>query len=473
MNTAPDPNRWKALALLSIASFMVILDASIVGVALPSIERDLGVAATDLQWVVSGYALSFGGLLLFGGRAADLLGRRRIFMIGTGLFALASLASGLAASAEILIAGRVLQGISAALMSPSALSILVTAFAEGAERNKALGVWGAVGALGGTAGVLVGGPVTSELGWEWIFFINIPVAVGLVALSPTILRESRGMIGRRTFDIAGAVTITAALVLLVYAVVEAPQAGWASAQTLIPIAASVALAGLFGAIESRSAAPLMPLRVLGSRTLVGGNLVLAAVGMLAFGVNVILTLYAQQVLGYSPLEFGFASAVVPVMATVGSVVGQSVITKVGFRSIALGGLVLMGIGSALLSQVSANGSYLGDLFIGLLVFGPGLGAAYVAASVATVSGVDEADAGLAAGLNNASFQIGGALGVAILASVAIAQTEGSEPLAALTAGFQSAFAAAIAFAAFGILAGVTFLGKARRTAEAVPEPAAA
>jgi EmrB/QacA subfamily drug resistance transporter len=473
MNTALDPNRWKALALLSIASFMVILDASIVGVALPSIQRDFGVDAADLQWVVSGYALSFGALLLLGGRAADLLGRRRIFMIGTALFALASLASGLAASAPVLIAGRVLQGISAALMSPSALSILVTAFAEGTERNKALGVWGAVGALGGTAGVLVGGPVTSELGWQWIFFINIPVAIALVALSPAVLHESRGALGRRTFDIAGAVTVTASLVLLVSAVVQAPQAGWASAETVSLIAASVALAGLFGAIESRSAAPLMPLRVLASRTLVGGNLVLAAVGMLAFGVNVILTLYAQQVLGYSPLEFGLASAVVPVMATLGSVLGQSAINRVGFRSIALGGLVLMALGSALLSQVSAHGSYLGDLFLGLLVFGPGLGAAYVAASIATVAGVDEADAGLASGLNNASFQVGGALGVAILSSIAIAQTEGEEPLVALTAGFQSAFAAAIAFAAFGILAGVALFAKVRRMGGAVPAPAAA
>jgi EmrB/QacA subfamily drug resistance transporter len=473
MNTQLDPNRWKALAVLAIASFMVILDASIVGVALPSIGRDFGVTAEDLQWLVSGYALSFGGLLLLGGRAADLLGRRRIFMVGTGLFALASLLSGLATSEAILIGGRVLQGLSAALMSPSALSILVTTFAEGAERNKALGVWGAVGALGGTAGVLVGGPITSALGWEWIFFINIPVAVGLVALSPLVLRESRAGLERRTFDLGGAVTITAALVLLVYAVVEAPQVGWTSAETLIPIVASLALAGLFGAIESRSTAPLMPLRVLRSRTLVGGNLVLAAVGMLAFGVNVILTLYAQQVLGYTPVEFGLAAAVVPVMATVGSVVGQSVITKVGFRSIAVGGLGLMGLGSLLLGQVSAHGTYLGDLFIGLLVFGPGLGAAFVAASVATVSGVEEADAGLASGLNNASFQIGGALGVAVLSSVAIAQTEGSDPLVALTAGFQSAFTAAIAFAVLGMVAGVLLLGKARATGEAIPEPASA
>jgi MFS family permease len=333
-------------------------------------------------------------------------------------------------------------------------------------------VWGAVGGLGGTAGVLVGGPITSALGWEWIFYINGPVAAGLIALSPVVLRESRAALTQRSFDVAGAVTITASLVLLVYAVVEAPQAGWTSPETLTPIAASVVLAGLFGAIESRSAAPLMPLRVLRSRTLVGGNLVLAAVGMLAFGVSIILTLYAQQVLGYTPLQFGLASAVVPVMATVGSVIGQSIISKAGFRSIALGGLTLMGIGSLLLGHVSAGGSYLGELFLGLLVFGPGLGAAYVAASIATVSGVDEADAGLASGLNNASFQIGGALGVAILSSVAIAHTEASTPVA-LTAGFQSAFTAAIAFAAFGIVAGAILLGTTRRTRGAVPEPAAA
>jgi EmrB/QacA subfamily drug resistance transporter len=473
MNTDLDPNRWRALALLAIASFMVILDASIVLVALPSIETDLGFSPADLQWVVSGYALSFGGLLLLGGRTADLLGRRRMFMIGTGVFALASLASGLATSEAVLIGGRVLQGVSAAIMSPTALSILVTTFAEGPERNKALGIWSAVGGLGGTAGVLVGGPLTSALGWEWIFFINVPVAVVLIALSPVLLRESRAALERRSLDLGGAVTITASLVLLVYAVVTAPQAGWTSPRILVLIASSVALAGLFGAVESRSAAPLMPLRVLRSRTLVGGNLVLVAIGMLAFGVSFILTLYAQQVLGYTPLQYGLASAVVPVMATVGSVIGQSVVTKIGFRAIALGGLGLMGLGSLLLAHVSANGSYLGDLFLGLLVFGPGLGAAFVAASIATVSGVDEAEAGLASGLNNASFQIGGALGVAILSTVAVAHADGGEPLAALTAGFQSAFGAAIAFAAFGILAGAILLGKARRTSAAVPEPAAA
>jgi EmrB/QacA subfamily drug resistance transporter len=473
MNTELDPNRWKALVLLSIASFMVILDASIVLVALPSIESDLGFSAANLQWVVSGYALSFGGLLLLGGRTADLLGRRRMFMVGTAVFALASLASGLATSEAVLIGGRVLQGVSAAIMSPTAMSILVTTFAEGPERNKALGVWSAVGGLGGTAGVLVGGPLTSTLGWEWIFFINVPVAVGLIALSPVLLRESRAALERRSLDLGGAVTITASLVLLVYAVVTAPQAGWTSPRILLLIAASVALAGLFGAIESRSAAPLMPLRVLRSRTLVGGNLVLVAIGALAFGVSFILTLYAQQVLGYTPLEYGFASAVVPVMATVGSVVGQSVVTKIGFRGIAVGGLGLMALGSLLLAQVSANGSYLGDLFLGLLVFGPGLGAAFVAASIATVAGVDEAEAGLASGLNNASFQIGGALGVAILSTVATAHADGGESVAALTAGFQSAFAAAIAFAAFGILAGAILLGKARRTGSAVPAPAAA
>jgi EmrB/QacA subfamily drug resistance transporter len=468
-----DPKRWKALALLSIASFMVILDASIVLVALPSIESDLGLSASSLQWVLSGYALSFGGLLLLGGRTADLLGRRRMFMVGTGLFALASLASGLATSEEVLIGGRVLQGVSAAIMSPTALSILVTTFPEGAERNKALGVWSAVGGLGGTAGVLVGGPITSGLGWEWIFFINIPVAAALIGLSPALLRESRAALERRSFDVAGAAAVTASLVMLVYAVVEAPEAGWTSPQTLLLVVASVALAGLFAVIESRSAAPLMPLRVLRSRTLVGGNLVLLVVGMLAFGVSFILTLYAQQVLGYTPLEYGLASAVLPVMATVGSVTGQSIVTKTGYRRMAIGGLGLMGLGSLLLTSVSAHGSYLGDLFLGLLVFGPGLGAAFVAAAIATVAGVDDAEAGLASGLNNASFQIGGALGIAILASVAVAQTDGSDPLTALTAGFQSAFAAAVVLAAAGILVAAILLGEGRRTGAAVPEPAAA
>jgi EmrB/QacA subfamily drug resistance transporter len=472
--TAPDPRRWKALALLCTAFFMVILDSSIVVVALPSIDADLGFSSGDLQWVLSAYLLSFGGLLLLGGRAADLLGRRRLFVVGTSLFALASLGCGLAGSVALLIGARVVQGVAAAIMTPTALSIVTTTFAEGAERNKALGIWAAIGGVGATAAWLVGGPITEGLGWEWIFFLNIPVALAVVALSPVLLRESRDLGHGRRFDLAGALTITAALVALVYAVVEAPTTGWGDSQTLGLFGISAALLALFAWIESRSPAPLAPLRVFRSRALVGGNLVLFALGMLAFGMPFTLTQYAQEVLGYSPLQFGLASVIMPVTAALGSITGQALATKGDLRPIAAAGMVLTALGCLSLSQVRVDGSYLGDIFFGLLLFGPGLGAAYVAASIASLAGVAESDAGLASGLNNSSFQIGGAVGVAILSTVAVSQAHGADPLSAMTNGFQSAFATAIVFAAAGVVAAGVLLGRRRAPARArVAEPATA
>jgi EmrB/QacA subfamily drug resistance transporter len=475
-DSLPDPRRWKALALLCTAFFMVILDSAIVVVALPSIDGDLGFSTGDLQWVLSAYLLSFGGLLLLGGRAADLLGRRRVFMVGTALFALASLGCGLAGSDVTLIATRVVQGVAAAIMTPTALSILTTTFEEGPERNKALGVWAAIGGVGATAAWLVGGPITDGLGWEWIFFINVPVALAVVALSPALLRESRDRERGRNFDVAGAVTITGALVALVYAVVEAPEAGWADGQTLGLLGLAGALIALFALIEARSAAPLAPLRMFRSRGLVGGNLVLFALGMLAFGMPFILTQYAQQVLDWSPLEFGLGSVVMPVMAAVGSATGQAIATKGGVRAIVVVSMVLTGLGCLLLTQVSIGGSYLGDIFFGLLVFGPGLGAGFVAGSIASLAGIAESEAGLASGLNNTSFQIGGAVGVAILSTVAVSEADGAEPLTALTNGFQAAFTTAIAFAALGLLVAILLLGKLRGpaptgAAEPVASPA--
>jgi EmrB/QacA subfamily drug resistance transporter len=470
--TAPDPRRWKALALLCTAFFMVILDSAIVVVALPSIDADLGFSTGNLQWVLSAYLLSFGGLLLLGGRAADLLGRRRVFMVGTGLFALSSLACGLAGSDVALIAARVMQGVAAAVMTPTALSILTTTFEEGPERNKALGVWAAIGGVGATAAWLVGGPVTDGLGWEWIFFINVPVALGVVALSPVLLRESREVGRRRRFDVAGGLTITAALVALVYAVVEAPEAGWGDSQTLGLLALSAVLVGLFAGIESRSAAPLAPLRMFRSRALVGGNLVLFSLGMLAFGMPFILTQYAQQVLDWSPVEFGLGSVVMPVMAAVGSATGQAIATRGGIRWIVTVSMLLTGAGCLLLTQVSVGGSYLGDVFFGLLIFGPGLGAGYVAGSIASLAGVADTEAGLASGLNNTSFQIGGAVGVAILSTVAVSEAEGNGPLAALTNGYQAAFTTAIAFAGVGLLTALLLLGGLRAPGP-TPEPAPA
>src|SRR5215207_4600812 len=459
-HTHPDPLRWKALALLCTVFFMVILDSAIVLVALPSIDADLAFSAGDLQWVLSAYLLSFGGLLLLGGRAADLLGRRRMFILGSGLFALASLGAGLAGTSETLLTARVVQGVAAAIMTPTALSIVMTTFPEGGERNKALGIWGS----------------TDGIGWEWIFFINVPVAGLVAALSPVLLHDSRAAVGPRRFDVAGAVTITAALVALVYAVVEAPQAGWGDAQTLGLLALTAVLIAVFAGIESRSVAPLAPLGVFRSRSLVGGNLVLFALGTTGFGVPFILTQYAQAVLGWSPIQFGLASVVMPVTAVIGTATAQAIATRGGVRRVAVVAMAFCGLGSLLLTQVSVGGSYLGDLFFALLILGPGIGAAYVAGSIASLTGVAETEAGLASGLNNASFQIGGAVGVAILSTVAVSGAHGSDPLAALTEGYQSAFAVAIAIAALGTVAASLLLGRTREPgleAVAQAEPAIA
>jgi EmrB/QacA subfamily drug resistance transporter len=474
---ALDPRRWWVLALLCGAFFMVILDASIVFVALPSIGADLGFSEQGLQWVVSAYALTFGGLLLLGGRAADLLGRRRVFMVGVAVFTSASLLCGLAWSPAALLAARAVQGVGAAIMTPTALSIISTTFSEGPERNKALGIWGMMGGIGATAGWLIGGPLVDGPGWEWIFLINIPTGLVALGLSPALLRESRGALRRRSYDPAGAVTITGALVLLVYAVVEAPDVGWGDAQTILLVAGSAVLLATFALIESRHPAPLVPLRLFRSRTLVGANLVMLLFGTVAFGMPFILTLYAQQVLGYSALEFGAGTAVVAAAAAVGSIVGQAAVLKVGFRPVAVTGMTLMGAGSLLLTQVSVGGSYFGDIFFGLLVFGPGIGLAFVTATVAALAGVAERESGLASGLSNTAFQIGQALGVAIASTVAVSRSgdylaanEGANPLVVLTEGFQSAFVACVVLAGLAVLLALTLLGAPRKAPQEQLEP---
>jgi EmrB/QacA subfamily drug resistance transporter len=474
---ALDPRRWWALALLCGAFFMVILDAAIVLVALPSIGPELGFSERGLQWVVSAYALTFGGLLLLGGRAADLLGRRRVFMVGLVLFTLASLLCGLAWSAAALLMARAVQGIGAAIMTPSALSIISTTFPEGSERNKALGIWGMLGGLGATAAWLIGGPIVEGPGWEWIFFINIPIGLAVLALSPVLLRESRGALARRSYDPAGALTITGALVLLVYAVVEAPEVGWGDLQTILSLAGSVLLFAAFALIESRHPAPLVPLRIFRSRALVGANLVMLLFSTVAFGMPFVLTLYAQQVLGYSAVQFGLGTSVFAAMAAVGSMVGQAVVLKVGFRPVAAVGLTLMGVGSLLLTRASVSGTYFGDMFFALLVFGPGIGLAFVTATVAGLAGVAEDESGLASGLSNTAFQIGGALGVAIVSTVAVSRSEGylatnegASPLVVLNAGFQSAFAACLVLAGIGVALALLLLGRPRRASHELLEP---
>jgi EmrB/QacA subfamily drug resistance transporter len=466
--TVPDPRRWWALALLCGAFFMVILDAAIVTVALPSIEDELGFSAQGLQWVVSAYALTFAGLLLLGGRAADLLGRRRVFMVGLVVFTAASLLCGLAWSDDALIGARAFQGVGAAIMTPTALSIITTTFEEGAERNKALGIWGALGGIGATTAWLIGGPLVDGPGWEWIFFINIPVGLAALALSPLLLRESRATTGRRSYDPFGALTITGALALLVYAIVEAPDTGWGDPQTIVLLAGSAALLGAFVLIESRHRAPLVRLGILRSRTIVGASAVMLVFGMLPYGLGFVLTLYAQQVLGYSAVRFGLTSLVFPAMAAVGSILGQGIVLRVGFRPVAAVGMALMGGGALLLTQVSVGGSYFGDIFFGLLVFGPGVGLAFVTASIAALDGVAEHESGLASGLSNTSFQIGAALGVAVVTTVAVSRTDDylaanadANPLAALAEGFQSAFLAVAILAAIGVALALLLLGRPR------------
>jgi EmrB/QacA subfamily drug resistance transporter len=478
----PDPRRWWALALLCGAFFMVLLDAAIVLVALPSIGADLGFSEQGLQWVLSAYALTFGGLLLLGGRAADLLGRRRLFMTGVLFFTAASLLCGLAWSPAALLAARVVQGIGAAVMTPTALSIIATTFPDGSERNKALGIWGALGGVGATAAWLIGGPLVDGPGWEWIFFINLPLGLAALALSPLLLRESRAALTRRSYDPAGALTSTGALVLLVYAVVEAPNAGWGSLRTILLVVGSGVLLAAFALIESRHRAPLVPLRLFRSRTLVGANLVMLVRSTVGVGMLFVLTLYAQQVLGYSAVKFGLGTAVLAVMAGVGSIIGQALVLRVGFRPVAATGMALMGAGSLLLTQVSVSGSYFGDIFLALLVTGPGIGLAFVTATVAALAGVAEHESGLASGLSNTAFQIGGALGVAIATTVAVSRSEdylaandGANPLVVLNEGFQSAFVACVVLAGIGMALALLLLGRPRKAPqerlEAVPVPA--
>jgi EmrB/QacA subfamily drug resistance transporter len=474
---ALDPRRWWALALLCGAFFMVLLDGTITIVALPSIGADLGFARQDLQWVLSAYALTFGGLLLLGGRAADLLGRRRVFMAGVLLFTAASLMCGLAWSPATLLAARVVQGAGAAIMTPTALSIISTTFTEGAERNKALGIWGALGGIGAAAAWLIGGPLVDGPGWRWIFFINVPVGLAALALSPALLRESRGSLTRRSYDPAGALTITGALVLLVYAVVKAPDAGWGDARTILPLAGSAVLLAAFALIESRHHAPLVPLSILRSRTLAAANAVTVLIGTVAVGMPFVLTLYAQRVLGYSALRFGVSSVVLAVAATAGAITGQAAVLRVGFRPVAATGMALMGAGSLVLTQVSVGGSYFPDIFSGLLLCGLGIGLAFVTATVAALAGVAEHEAGLASGLSNTSLQIGTALGVAIVSTVAVSRSagylaanKGANPFVVLTEGYQSAFVACAVLAGIGLALALLLPGRPRKATHDRPEP---
>jgi EmrB/QacA subfamily drug resistance transporter len=447
--------KWLALALLCTVQFMVVLDVAIVNVALPSIQKDLGFSQENLQWVISAYALVFGGFLLLGGRAADLLGRRRVFLAGLVLFSIASLMSGLAWSEGALIGSRALQGLGSAIVSPAALSILTTMFAEGSERNTALGAWGAVGAFGAVAGVLLGGVLTDLLSWEWIFYVNVPVGIGAFVLAPLLLAESRDA-RAQSFDFPGAALVTGGLVVLVYALTQANDYGWGSSETIGFFAASAALLAAFVGWEARARDPLMPFSIFRLRTLVGANVAGLILGTIIFSVFLVLTLYMQQVLGYSPLETGVAYLAVAGTTVIWSAVAAQLVTRVGVKPVLVAGMTFLAAGLASFTQVSVGGSYLGDLLPGFLLIAIGMGFSFVPISIAGLAGVEPSEAGLASGLLNTSQQIGGALGIAALSAIATSTTNdelasGTGLPSALTDGFQAAFVGGAAVALVGVI----------------------
>ena len=459
--TTSQRRKWLALALLCVVQFMVVLDIAIVNVALPSIKVDLGFSQSDLQWVISAYALVFGGFLLLGGRAADMLGRRRLFLGGLVLFTVASLLAGLAWSEASLLGARALQGLGAAIIAPAALSILSTTFTEGRERNIALGAWGAVGGFGAVAGVLLGGVLTDALSWEWIFFVNVPVGLAALVVTPFLLQESRDAVGKK-FDLPGAVLVTGGLSSVVYAITRAGQDGWLAAETLAIFALSAALLSGFVVWELRHPDPLMRFGILRIRTVSGANVAGFIMGTAMFSMFLMLTLYMQQVLGYSAMKTGVAYLAVAGTAIVWSAVAAQLVTRVGVKPVLVVGMAMLTAGLVYFTQVSVGGSYLGDLLPGFLVIGVGIGFSFVPISIAALAGVQPSEAGLASGLINTSQQIGGALGIAALSTIATSRTtdaiaSGSAPPVALVDGFSTAFTAGALIAAVGLVASLTLV----------------
>jgi EmrB/QacA subfamily drug resistance transporter len=444
--------RWIALALLCVAQFVVVLDASIVNVALPTIKEALDFSETSLPWVLNAYVLTFGGFLLLGGRLADLLGRRRLFMAGLVLFALASLAGGLANSSGQLIAARAVQGLGAAILSPAALSIVAVTFKDGAERNKALGVWGAVAGSGGAAGVLLGGILTEYIGWEWVLWVNVPIGIFAAAIAPTLIAETKAEVETRHFDVAGAVTITLGLSALVFALLDAETAGWGSFQTIGTIVASLLLLAAFVAIELRSRAPLVPFSIFRVRTVTGANVVGILVGASLFSMFYFISLYMQQVLGYSPIKAGLSYLPLAVTIILAAGLASGLVTKVGFKPILAIGMACIALGLIWFTQISVDGTFLSDLLGPSLLAAVGLGFAFVPVTIAAVSGIEDREQGLASGLINTSQQVGGALGLAILAAVANGVIDSSHSPDKLVEGFQAAFAVGAVFAVLGLIA---------------------
>jgi EmrB/QacA subfamily drug resistance transporter len=463
-------HRGLALGLILLAQLLVVIDVSIVTLALPAIQRGLGFSPVGLQWVLSGYALAFGGFLLLGGRLGDLLGRRKVLIAGAGVFTAASLACGLAGSVGALVSARVAEGVGAALMAPAALSLILALFPEGAERNKALGAFGAVSGAGGAIGVLAGGMLTTWLSWPWIFFVNLPVGVLIMAAARPLLPESRADLGHRRFDVAGAVTITGGLTLLVYAVVTASSHGWASATTIGLLAGAAALIAAFAVIEARSVAPLLPLSFFRNRTVTAANLVGLLLGALMFPMFVFLSLYLQQVLGYSAIKTGLAFLIIAAGMIASSGAAQSLVTRAGAKLVVTAGLLGFAAAQVLFIRLPVAGSFKAHLLPEFLIVAVALGLAFVGDFIASATGVAPADAGLASGLINTSQQIGGAIGLAVTTTVAADRTaallhSGHSPTVALTAGFHDAF---IVTGGLALAAAVVAATLIRRGQQAAP-----
>ena len=470
--------RWSALALIVTAQFMVILDVAIVNVALPSIKTDLGFSQANLQWVISAYAIIFGGTLLLGGRVADLLGRRKLFIAGLAVFGLSSLLCGLAWSESSLIAFRSLQGLGGAMLAPAALALLMTTFAEGRERNLALGIYGAASGSGAAAGVLLGGLLTSYLSWSWIFFINVPVGIAAIALAPILLRESRADLAHRHFDMAGATSITAGLMLLVYAMTRATTHGWSSPTTVGLLAASALLVAAFVAIELRSRSPLLPMRIFRSRTLAAANVTMLIVGAVTFSEFFLLTLYVQDVLHYSAVQSGAAFAAFALTVVAVSNIAPAVVSRIGVRPTLTAGLVAVAVSVTLLARLPVHGQYFWDLFPGFVLGGAGLALSFVPVTIASLTGVERADSGVASGLVNTSRQIGGAIGLAGASAIASTSTDhylrGHSALtatssAALDHGYQTGLYAIAALVVVGVVTAAGFVGGGRPRAQAPVE----
>ena len=440
---SPPINRWRAFWLLAVAFFMTVIDLTIVNVSLPTLGRDLHFSETNLQWVVTAYALTFGGFLLLGGRAADLLGRRRILMLGLALFTAASLAAALATGAGFMIGARAVQGIGAAIMLPAALSIVMNMFGEGAERNKALGIWGGLGAGGATVGVIAGGLLTQYAGWEYIFYLNVPIGAVALLLAPRIVPESRLETVRRRFDAAGALAGTGGLVLLVAAISQAPQYGWGATRTIAVLAGAVALLVAFLLIERRVTDPILPLSIFRLRALAGANTAGLLLGASFYAFIFVGTLYMQQVLHYSALQAGLAWLAASLTSIALAGLSQALVTRGGTKIVMAAGMTMTGAGAIWAAQVPVDGHFLANLAGPMIVAGAGTAFAFIPISIAALAGVKEQQAGLASGVLNTSQQLGGAIGIAIASSVAASHTQtllhaGHAAPAAVTGGFQQA-----------------------------------